>query len=68
MSTKTRIYVVGGSGLAAPRLVKAATQAQAFAHVVDPLFTIEIAPQDALVELLAKGVQVETAGAAPQQG
>ena len=66
MSANTRIYVVGGTAIETPRLVKASTQAQALNHVVSSLFKVEVASQDQLVDLAGRGVKVEAAGANPQ--
>jgi hypothetical protein len=54
----SRIYVVGGpTGI---RLVNANTKTQAIAHVAQTTFNAHVASQMDLVELLAKGVQVES--------
>lgn len=59
MSNK-RIYCVEGP--ATTHLVEASSQAQAVNHVVRSLFTAVVANQRTLVELLGKGVKVETTG------
>jgi len=55
----TRIYYVSGADK--PRLVRASSQAQAINHVVRNQYTASVATQINLVELLGKGVVVETA-------
>jgi hypothetical protein len=61
----TRIYVVGGpTGI---RLVDATTKQQAIAHVANSTINAHVASQKDLVELLARGVTVESVKA-PEQG
>lgn len=61
--TKARIYFVDDTSdtTAAPRLVRAISQAQALKHVTRPL-TATVATQDQLVEALDNGIKVENAG------
>lgn len=70
MSTNTRIYVVSSkSNIASDkghRLVKASNPSQALRFVAEGLFDVEVASQDALVDLAGKGIKVEVAGAEPQ--
>lgn len=63
MSTPTRIYVVRDNEMGEAALVRAANPAQAIRHVVKNRFAVVVADQEALVRLLADGVEVETAGA-----
>lgn len=58
--TTTRIYVVTDSETEAKRLVRAASRAQAIAHV-SQRFGAAVATQEQLVALLDDQVQVETA-------
>ena len=58
----TRIYKVEGPTLETTRLVRAATPAQAVRHAVRSDYTATVAAQQDLVELLGRGVVVETAG------
>ena len=61
-----RIYVVGGpSGI---RLVNANTKSQAITHVANNTINAHVASQKDLVELLAKGVQVENFNHPAQHG
>lgn len=53
----SRIYVVGGP--AGIRLVNANTKSQAIAHVAHSTINAHVASQKDLVELLARGVEVE---------
>lgn len=62
MSNNTRIYVVRGPNKSVA-LVKAASQSQAVGHVVRNAYEAEVAEQEILVELVAGGTKVETAGA-----
>ncbi len=65
MATTKRIYQVSDAAAASdvmPRLVRAATQAQAVSHAVRTRFTAEVPSQDGLVALVAAGVKVEEAG------
>jgi hypothetical protein len=55
-----RIYSVTNGENA--RLVRATNRAQALAHVARTTFACGVASQDELVDLLASGVEVETAG------
>ena len=59
--TATRIYVVTDSETDDKRLVRAASRAQAIAHV-SRRFGAEVASQEQLVHLLDDNVPVETAG------
>lgn len=60
----SRIYVVGGpTGL---RLVDAVTKQQAIAHVAHSTFNAAVASQHDLVELLGKGIKVESANTTSQ--
>ena len=53
--TPTRIYRVND------RLVRATSQAQAIRHVASS-FTVRVATQDDIADLVAEGAKVETAG------
>jgi len=61
----TRIYAVYDERTLATdgqRLVRAGTRAQALRHVAQGTFTVVVASQDELVELLGQGIKVEDAG------
>jgi hypothetical protein len=53
---KTRIYVVGGSG--GLSLIRAYSSVQARSFVAEQAFSVEVASQDMLVELLSGGHKV----------
>lgn len=55
-----RIYSVTDGQSA--RLMRATNRAQALAHVARTTFACGVASQDELVDLIASGVEVETAG------
>jgi len=57
--TTTRIYLVTDAESDVKHLVRAATTAQAVAHV-SQRFTAAVATQDDLVGAVADGIQVET--------
>ena len=61
MAVQTRIYKVsheaGGEGA---RLVRATHPSHALRHIAADVFTVAVASQDDLVDMLAKGVAVET--------
>lgn len=59
--SKTNIYLVNGElgATVEPRLVRAATRQQAFAHVAKSLLTVTLASQEDLVSLVAEGAKVE---------
>lgn len=60
--TATRIYaVIDNNNPAATRLVRSTNPATARSHVVRERFSVEVAPQETLVNLLGEGVKVETA-------
>lgn len=59
----SRIYKVEGPTPEQTRLVRAATPAQAIRHAVRSDYAATVAAQEDLVELLGRGVTVETAGA-----
>lgn len=59
--SETRVYSVTGAGKT--RLVRAAHQAQALRHVASDVFTVAVASQDALIELVGDGIKVEVAKA-----
>lgn len=58
MITKRRIYVVGGK-----RLVRSYGPTSARNHVAKDTIKVELASQDTLIELIAKGVEVESTDA-----
>jgi hypothetical protein len=60
---ETRIYLVSDMKSDPPehRLVRSATAAQARHHVTSERFAVDVAKQEAIVDLLEKGVKVETA-------
>lgn len=62
----TRIYVVRDNTSGSPRLVRAATQAQAIRHVVKDRFDVSVADQETLVSLMENGYKVETPEAEPE--
>jgi len=57
--TPTRIYMVTDAEGGSKHLVRAASAAQAVAHV-SRRFTAQVASQDDLVEIVVSGVKVET--------
>ena len=57
----TRIYLVTNTETNKHRLIRAANQAQAIRHAAQTRFEIEVAGQDALVNLLTHGIPVELA-------
>jgi hypothetical protein len=57
--TQTRIYLVEATATTASRLVRATHPAHALGHVARSAFTVAVATQDQLVDLLAEGVKVE---------
>lgn len=67
MATTHRIYhvtTIGNADGRKSRLVRAANAIQAWRHVAGEMITADLATQDELVELVASGVKVETAGGA----
>jgi hypothetical protein len=60
MTVQKRVYVVSGG--AAPRLVKAVSQAAAIGHVVKSAYKATVATQDDLIAALGAGAKVELAG------
>jgi hypothetical protein len=56
---ETRVYVVSGAGRT--RLVRAINQAQALRFVASDVFTVAVAKQDQLIELVGDGTKVEIA-------
>jgi hypothetical protein len=67
----TRIYVVGprfaivGEPIPNPRLVRAVNAAQALRHVTRD-FSVTLAGQEELVDIVGMGVKVEDAKVAPE--
>lgn len=57
----TRIYLVTDTETNKHRLIRAGNQAQAIRHAAHTRFEIEVAGQDALVNLLTHGIPVELA-------
>ena len=57
----TRIYLVTDVETNKHRLIRAGNQAQAIRHAAQTRFEIEVANQDALVNLLTHGIPVELA-------
>lgn len=64
MATNKRIYGVVAEGQQ-PRLIRAATQAQAIGHVVKDTYRAAVPTPDELVDLVSKGVKVEDANPEP---
>lgn len=61
----TRIYAVYDERTLdtdGQRLVRASTRSRALRHVAQGIFTVVVASQDELVELLGQGIKVEDAG------
>ena len=54
----TRIYLVTDNETKRHRLIRAGNQAQAIRHAAQTRFEIEVAGQDALVNLLTHGIPV----------
>lgn len=61
--TPTRIYVVTCKGTENHRLVRATSQAQALRHVALDEYSVDVATQETLVDILGDGCEVETASA-----
>lgn len=67
----TRIYAVKFSpandatpkGPSWTKLVRASSQAAALRHVIKPMYEVDVATPDELVELTLKGVKIEEAKA-----
>jgi hypothetical protein len=59
MTTQTRIYSVTDKA-GNTRLVEASHPAHAMRHVAADTFTVKVTPQRELVDLLRKGVTVES--------
>lgn len=57
----TRIYLVTDNETKRHRLIRAGNHAQAIRHAAQTRFEIEVAGQDALVNLLTHGIPVELA-------
>ena len=61
-----KVYVVRNAVAVTPRLVRAKSRHQALAHVVKDDLSVELADQDALIDLLGNGVLVEIANEVPE--
>ena len=59
MTAPTRIYAVTNRETGFEHLIRATNQAQAVRHAARNQFTVDVATQDQLVELVAAGVKVE---------
>ena len=57
----TRIYLVTDRESQAKRLIRASSQAQAVRHAAQSRYSVEVASQDDLVQLLDAGQAVESA-------
>lgn len=58
--TPTRIYCVKSTAEGAkPRLVRATHPSTALRHVAEAVYTVDVATQDELVDLLAAGSVIE---------
>lgn len=66
MTTPTRIYHIESPDTGTIRLVRATNQPAAVRHVARDL-QVRVASQDDLVDALAAGVKVETAGEQAEQ-
>lgn len=64
MSATTRIYLLSLAGR--KRLVRAANATRAVAHVTADSIRVVVPSQDELLAARDEGVEVETAGEAPQ--
>lgn len=62
-TTPRRVYAVHHAATGTTRLVRAVNVAAAIRHVVRTAYAVEVASQDALIELLTAGTRVEDAGA-----
>jgi hypothetical protein len=67
MTAPQRIYVVRNSACSSDnkskaRLVRAPNAAQALRHVASDTLDVEVASQDALIDLVSSGVSVENSG------
>ena len=58
---QTRIYTVQ-NGTSEPRLIEAASTAQALRYVAEKAYTVAVAKPKDVAALMAKGVQLESAG------
>lgn len=64
--TTTRIYTVWEQDdPLPPRLVRASTKSQALRHVAEDTFSVAVASQEALLDCVQRGVDVEDAGSVP---
>lgn len=61
-NTPTRIYRVTENGSGAVRLIRGTTKAGVRAFAARDAFTVEVASQDDLVNLVAQGKKVEETG------
>lgn len=61
MKASTRVYLVKGSGLPAPRLVRATYAHMAERHTIGALVQAQVATKDDLIALMQTGVKVEDA-------
>ena len=55
-----RIYVVHPKAGGQPRLVRAAHPSNALRHVAQAEYTVKVATQDDIVDLVGKGAKVES--------
>lgn len=62
----SRIYTVAHNDTGNAYLVRAASQAQALAHVARSQYSTRVATQDDIVDAMRAGVAVEDAGKEPQ--
>lgn len=62
----TRIYLVTDRESQAKRLIRASSQAQAVRHAAQSRYSVEVASQDDLVQLLDAGQAVESAAQATE--
>ena len=59
MTAPTRIYAVTNKETGFEHLIRAANRGEAIRHAARNQFSVEVATQDQLVELVAAGVKVE---------
>ncbi|HET7663864.1 MAG TPA: hypothetical protein VFK31_09525 [Rhodanobacteraceae bacterium] len=63
----TRIYTVWNKAdPLKPRLVRASNKSQALRHVAEDTFGVSVASQEALLDCIQRGVDVEDAGKAEE--
>ncbi len=67
MATDTRVYVVSRTDGTEPRLIRANNKPAAMRAAVAATFVAKLATQDDLIDLMARGIKVETATDQPEE-